>query len=103
MRARDRLAQDLAECRQRREQGEQCDRDRVIAEFGDDPQRLADEILRHRCVLKHLAQALAWAAQGESFGLIAPGPHLGLSRRSRAAGVPSSHESDGEQADVRDL
>jgi hypothetical protein len=91
MRARDRLVQDLAECRRRREQGEQCDRDRVIAEFGGDPQRLADEILRHRCVFKHLAQALAWAAQGEPFGLM------------RAAGVPSLHESDGEQADVRDL
>ena len=88
----------LAACQaaeQRREQGEQCDRDRVIAEFGGDPQRLADEILRHRCVLKHLAQALAWAAQGEPFGLIAPGPHLGLYRRPRAAGVPSC-ESDGE-------
>jgi hypothetical protein len=46
-----------------------------------------------------LAQALAWAEQGEPFGLIAPGPHLGLSRRPRATGVPSSRESNGEQAD----
>ena len=81
--------------RQQREREEQRDRDQVIAEFGADPQRLADEILRHRRVLKHLAQALAWAAQGEPFGLIAPGPHLGLYRRPRAAGVPSC-ESDGE-------
>jgi hypothetical protein len=72
---------------------EQRDRDRVVAEFGADLQRLAAEILRHRRVLKHLAQAVAWAAQGEPFGLIAPGPHLGLSRRPRAVGVPS-HESD---------
>jgi hypothetical protein len=83
--------------RQQREREEQRDRDQVIAEFGADPQRLADEILRHRGVLKNLAQALAWAAQGEPFGLIAPGPHLGLYRRPRAAGVAC--ESDGEQAD----
>ena len=70
-------------------------RDQVVAEFGADPQRLADEILRHRRVLKHLAQAIAWAEQGEPFGLIAPRPHLGLSRRPRAAGVPS-HATDGE-------
>jgi hypothetical protein len=90
----------LVELRQQREQEEHCDRDQVVAEFGADPQRLADEILRHRRVLKHLVQALAWAAQGEPFGLIAPGPHLGLSRRPRAAGV-SFRESDGETADVR--
>ena len=83
--------------RQQREQAEQQCRDQVVAEFGADPQRLADEILRHRRVLKHLTQAVAWAAQGEPFGLIAPGPHLGLSRRPRAAGVAC--ESDGETAD----
>jgi hypothetical protein len=87
----------LVELRQQREQEEQPDRDQVVAEFGADPQRLADEILRHRGVLKNLAQALAWAAQGEPFGLIAPGPHLGLYRRPRAAGV-SFRESDGEIA-----
>ena len=91
MRAPDRLARMAEEDRQ--------NQDRILAEFGDDPRAMADEILRHRRVLKHLAQALAWAEQGEPFGLIAPGPHLGLSRRPRVAGVPSLRESDGEQAD----
>ena len=81
----------LVELRQR----EQRDRDEVVAEFSGDSRAMADEILRHRHVLKHLAQALAWAAQGEPFGLIAPGPHLGLYRRPRAAGVPS-HATDEE-------
>ena len=80
-------------------QQEQRARDEVVAEFGGDSQRLADEILRHRRVLKHLAQALAWAEQGEPFGLIAPGPHLGLYRRPRVAGVPC--ESNGRVADDR--
>ena len=87
MRAPDRLARMAEEDRQ--------NQDRILAEFGDDPRAMADEILRHRLVLKHLAQAVAWAAQGKPFGLIAPGPHLGLYRRPRVTGVPS-HATDGE-------
>ena len=98
MRARDSLAQRLADLPRRMAEEDRQNQDRVIAEFGGDAAAMADEILRYRRVLKHLAQAVAWAAQGEPFGLIAPGPHLGLSRRPRAAGVPS-HELDGEQVD----
>jgi hypothetical protein len=98
MRARDSLAQRLADLPRRMAEEDRQNQDRVIAEFGGDAAAMADEILRYRRVLKHLAQAVAWAAQGEPFGLIAPGPHLGLSRRLRAAGVPSC-ASDGEQVD----
>jgi hypothetical protein len=98
MRAHDRLKQNRAECRRRREQGEQRDRDRVIAEFGGDPQALADEVLRLRRALKVIADAVGLAQQSAPFALIWPGPYW----RPRAAGVPS-RESDGEQADVHDF
>jgi hypothetical protein len=76
--------------RQQREQQEQRDRDQVVAEFGADPQRLADEILCLRRGLKVVAEAAGLARQGAPVALVRPGP----SWRPRAAGV-SSLESDG--------
>src|SRR5262249_15306910 len=67
MRARDRLAQNLAESRQRREQEERQRRNQVIAEFGADPQAMADEILRYRHGLKQLADAVDLMQRGVPF------------------------------------
>jgi hypothetical protein len=65
----------LVELRQQREQEEQRDRDQVVAEFGADPQRLADEILRHRHGLAQVAEAIEWMKKGAPFGMIRSGPY----------------------------
>ena len=72
---RDRLAQNLAELRCRREQDEQRDRDQVIAVFGGDHQAMADEILRYRRGLSLLGQGINWMKSGAPFAMLPPGPH----------------------------
>jgi hypothetical protein len=67
----------------------------VLAEFGDDSWRMADEILRLRHGLAQLAEALEWMKKGAPFALIRPGPYW----RPRAASVACA--SDGETADDR--
>jgi len=74
MRARNRLAQNLAELRCRREQDEQRCRDQVIAESGGDLQAMADEILRYRCGLSLLAKGIDWMKSGAPFAMLPPGP-----------------------------
>jgi hypothetical protein len=74
MRARDRLALNLAELRHRREQDEQRDRDQVVAEFGGDPQAMADEILRLRHGMSLLAKGVDWVKSGAPFAMLPPGP-----------------------------
>jgi hypothetical protein len=72
MRAYDRLAERQAE---EREAQQERRRDQVLAEFGDDSWRMADEILRLRAGLAQLAEAIDWMKKGAPFGMISPGPH----------------------------
>ena len=75
MRARERLAQNFAELRCRREQDEQRDRDQVLAEFGGNLQAMADEILRYRRGLVQLADAIDLLQRGAPvFAILRPGP-----------------------------
>jgi hypothetical protein len=70
----ERQAQALAELRCRREQDEQRDRDQVVAEFGGNPQAMADEILRYRNGLSLLAKGIDWMKLGAPFAMLPPGP-----------------------------
>jgi len=72
MRAYDRLAERRAEERERQQERQ---RDQVLAEFGDDSWRMADEILRLRHGLAQLAEAIDWMKKGAPFGMIRPGPY----------------------------
>jgi hypothetical protein len=63
------------EGRQRREQEKQQRRDRVVAEFGANPQIMADEILRLRAGLAQLGRAIDWLKRGAPCILIPPGPY----------------------------
>jgi len=77
--AAERCAEQLAEHRRQREEEDRRQRVAVIAEFGaGDPEAtlhaLAGEVLRHRDVLRLLAEAIGWAAAGAPFGLLPPGP-----------------------------
>jgi hypothetical protein len=56
-------AEDLAGFERQRQRR----RDRVIAEFGADPQAMADEILRYRHCVLQMGDAIGWTRQGESF------------------------------------
>jgi hypothetical protein len=74
MRARDRLVQRRAEYSEEREREEERRRNQVLAEFGDDSWRMADEILRLRHGLAQLADAIGWMKSGAPFAMISPGP-----------------------------
>jgi hypothetical protein len=74
MRARDQLAQRWAEHKQTRDREGAQRRDQVIAEFGGDPQALAEEILRLRHGLSLLAKGIDWMKKSAPFAMIPPGP-----------------------------
>jgi hypothetical protein len=73
----DRLAQNLAEVGRQREHGEQRRRDRVVAEFGGDPNGMAEAIMRYRHALKQLADAIDWIRRGAPVTVVPPGPYTG--------------------------
>jgi len=79
MRAPDRLARMAEEDRQ--------NQDRILAEFGDDPRAMADEILRLRHGLARLAEAISLMQQGAPFAMIRPGPY----------GKPKAEQDDGRR------
>ena len=72
MRAYDRLAERRAE---EREAQQEQRRDQVLAEFGDDSWRMADEILRLRHGLAQLASGIDWLKRGAPCIVIPPGPY----------------------------
>jgi hypothetical protein len=74
MRARERRAQEWAAFRRQRDFEEQQRRDQVLAEFGGDPQALAEEILRLRHGLSLLAKGIDWMKKSAPFAMIPPGP-----------------------------
>jgi hypothetical protein len=75
MRQSDRWAQHLAASGQKRRQEEQRRRDQVLAEFGGNPQAMADEILRYRHGLVQLAGAVDLMQRGAPFfAILRPGP-----------------------------
>jgi hypothetical protein len=57
----------LAELRQQEERERQRQRDEVRAELGDDPDRLADEILRLRHGVRQSGRRAAWLQDGLPF------------------------------------
>jgi hypothetical protein len=60
---------------QKRKQDEQEQLDRVVAEFGGDPNAMAQEILRYRHAEAQLASAIAWVQKGAPFAIIGPGKY----------------------------
>jgi hypothetical protein len=75
MRARDQLAQNLAELPRRMAQERTQNQDRVIAEFDGNLRAMADEILRYRRGLSLLGQGIDWMKSGAPFALLPPGSH----------------------------
>jgi hypothetical protein len=74
MRTAQRFNLTLQQHRQAQEREQQRARDRVVAEFAGDPQRLADEVLRLRTGVDRLAEAIGWLQAGQPFAMIPPGP-----------------------------
>jgi hypothetical protein len=85
MRARDRLAQRLADLPRRMAEEDRQKQDQVLAEFGGDPRAMADESLRLRHGLARLAEAISLMQQGAPFAMIRPGPY----------GKPKAEQADG--------
>jgi hypothetical protein len=82
-------------CMRQRNHEEQQRRDRVIAEFGGDPQAMADEVLRLRHGMAQLGRAIDWLKRGAPCIVIPPGPHWKPSWRRP---MPTPNLSEDERA-----
>jgi hypothetical protein len=87
--AAERRARHFAEHKHERKQEDQARRDQVIAEFGGDPNAMADEILRYRRGVAQLEEAIGWARQGAPFTVIAPGPYWNARPMTASIARPS--------------
>jgi hypothetical protein len=85
--ADERRARHTREYIQKHKLEERQRRDAIIAEFSDDKDRMADEILRYRHCVRQLTDALDWINLGASF--IALASPLELARRRALVEVPN--------------
>jgi hypothetical protein len=80
----------LQQHRQAWEQERRRERDEVIAEFENDTQAMAREILRLRAGVNQLEKAINWLKLGGPFGMIGPGPYW----RPKGEGDEHQHHID---------